>query len=932
MSIKKTFAASRKIAVFKNHLKKYEIHRNDFDYNNINLTTVEKPGKAYYIPSNKINNFVESYIKLYNVVNKSNLLRFNQISNKIGLYTIDVDLHRKCKNMKIAQSCDVEEHRLLNDDMVDHFVNICIDVFKIYVQTNNIEDPYVFVMKRPEGDNKYTENSYIMKDGLHLIISTLNFKYKNLVKMTTDIITRAHAHNGPFKDYDRKKTIDLGIYGKKLKWMMYGSCKKGGKPYIVNHLIDINTKKHINNVDKYYTSSDLIRKFIIFGKTKCVKILNSPSLKVGMCETINVLGQLTDEHKTNKIINHSITTDFLDILWLKLDALKFERYDDEDKWRDIGWCLKSASDGDSRVMKLFDRFSQKIINTHPEKYNQNSVYNMWDRGRLNTYGWNSLNEWLKEDCSANTYNYIMTKDITNYIIHHVGDWSHMSMAHILNILCGGRYKAMRVSKGNTSRSYVFFEFVEEKHMWMKSTGIPKSLLVLLQTNLYQAFQRARLYYYKKLTSDITLGIATNDRQSQYEKRLKGIDIATKNIGNRAYRTNIIDDCVSLYMSHSEHDTKLLEIFNDNSTLTAYKNGVYDAIKNEFRDGRLNDMISVNMGCNYILNYDINETNDMINSLKKVFKNNNVFMYVIKLIALCVFESKARCKCVMFHGDGGSGKTEFINLINYTLGKYFSSLPMTYFTEKNKQLDKPSPSIMKLMYTRIICSSEANASDNFDMHRFKFLTSGSQLIGRSLFENVVHFWFKALVLMETNELVPLGAIDRSIIRRIIVVNCNSIFSDDVEKDKKTYPHRADRIYQKDDYFSEKVRDWATNGCFGSWLLKIYRTEVRYKNFKLVDMPKSVEIDTKNYINQYNFHGRFYTEHLKMTDSKHDRLSIINISKKYKIWGKKQSIKQRFDPIKFINFLRTNYQPFICKNNLIQHVYKDNYDNGPEDNDI
>lgn len=867
-----------------------------------NITTISSRGRSFYIPKNQMLKFISDYTELYNKCESHNLLRFAQFGLNINKFTVDVDLE-KVRNPYI----DNTDSRLVSDDIILSLCKIYITKLKSVLPTDiKIKNPYIFVMKKPAIGIKVTnDGKEILRDGFHLIITNLTFKHIDILNITKSVSTI--AHNSILKKYDIKKTIDTSIYGSRPKWMMYGSSKNiKTLPYKIDYLINFDTCEKIDN---FYTNKELIELSLIIH-------LDDPiNLNIIHKPTPNI--ELRARHS---IINYDDR--FIKLIWHKLDSLSPHRYDGEDlPWRKVGWCLKSASNNNDNIYNLWLKFSKK---SHL-KYDKLSAKSTWDRGKENIYTWGTLNTWLKEDLKddISLYNDIMKKDIIYQILTHNGPWGHLSVAKIVDILCDDKYKAVHTSKSQRISGYTFFEFID--HSWHTAhNSVPSSLWNIINTKLQHQFIIAKSLLFKKM-STATID-CDDDNLKRYSHQLKHIDNILLKLQSRSFRENIMIDCVTACLSPPSPQ-QVFDELNSNDNLTGFPNGVYDNVSDIFRHGKPEDNISVLMGGNYLHSIDQKIHDEMISSIKRVFPNDDVFLYVMKCVAQAVFEPRSRNKCIMFYGDGGSGKSKFMNFLCYSLNKYYSPLSMQYFTEKNTKSDAPSPSIMNLIHTRIVVASETNPYEYFNIQKFKQLTGGTMLSGRELYGIKIYFYWKGLLLMDLNDLVDLQIVDRSIERRIIIIPCNTIFSSDVEREKKRYPHR-DRIFEKDDDYESKIKKWTLSGYFGTYLLNIYRTHVLNKKFNMDIMPKLIDYATTQYFYKYDLHRRFYDDRLLFTNNKRDKIKRTYLYNEYKQWAMKRNYygKIKLCQNLLFQYFERNYQKYFNNKWLTHYIFQgdDNYD--------
>jgi phage/plasmid-associated DNA primase len=708
------------------------------------------------------------------------------------------------------------------------------------------------------------------------------------------------VHQKILNKFDKSKTIDTSIYGKRPKWLMYGNSKSNeSEPYKVNYLIDFNSGEKIKN---HIDDTTLIQLSTIINRTNPISLNIQPIPK-------KITSKLIIYNSNNYYDSRSIR-----LIRSKLNGLSEKRYTNEKLWRHVGWCLKSASNNSSQIYDLWIEFSKKSMMDYEEK----AAYTTWERGKENVYSWGTITTWLREDLKDNPeqFNSIMSKDAIYQILTNNRGWGHLTIAEILSILLDDNYRAVRTQKSSSLNGYTFYEF--KNHIWTISrNGIPNSLRIILNDSLYKIFKKVEIILYQK---KVGYSINNNDDKIvKTDKKIKDIKSAMSKIMNsHQYRNNILIDCITGFMGPVGIQ-EFFDTLNSNDHLTGFPNGIYDSSNNEFRDGIPSDNVSISLNGNYLTTVDNDVEQEMITCIKRVFPDDETFEYVMKVIALSVFEPQARNKCLLFCGDGGSGKSEFMKFLNFMLGGYFSILNMHFFTEKNIKPDSPSPGIMKLMDTRIVVSSELNNTLKFNLQRLKQLTGGMILCGRELYGILVEFMWKGLLLMDLNNLMDLEIVDRSISRRLLVVPCNTIFADDIDNAKNLYKHRP-RIYQADPKYEQKLHKWTSEGHAITYLLNLYKDHIRNKDFNIVrNQPASIRKTTADYIYKYDLHRRYYDDRIEFTDRRTDKILRKSLYVEYKRWASENEYNNNIQTSKnrFFQYFERNYEMYFQNRKFLTH---------------
>ena len=90
-----------------------------------------------------------------------------------------------------------------------------------------------------------------------------------------------------------------------------------------------------------------------------------------------------------------------------------------------------------------------------------------------------------------------------------------------------------------------------------------------------------------------MGASINNKEKQMQmENLKIITKIIEKLKNTSFKKNVITECSELFHD-SEFETNLIRSYT-----FAFKNGVYDLDKLEFRDGVYEDYMSMTTGINY----------------------------------------------------------------------------------------------------------------------------------------------------------------------------------------------------------------------------------------------------------------------------------------------------------------------------------------------
>jgi putative DNA primase/helicase len=122
--------------------------------------------------------------------------------------------------------------------------------------------------------------------------------------------------------------------------------------------------------------------------------------------------------------------------------------------------------------------------------------------------------------------------------------------------------------------------------------------------------------------------------------------------------------------------------------------------------------------------------------------------------------------VFLHGDGGNGKTVFINVISRLLGDYAAVAAMS--TLMASKYDRHPEELAALAGARLVVASETAKGRRWDEARIKLLTGGNEIRARKMRQNSWTFRPEFKLTIEGNHLPQLSSVTDAIRRRFLIV--------------------------------------------------------------------------------------------------------------------------------------------------------------------
>lgn len=572
-------------------------------------------------------------------------------------------------------------------------------------------------------------------------------------------------------------------------------------------------------------------------KTKKEKLENN----ILLSKAINVYKNYTNDDELDlarKIVSECLSHN------------RAEKYDD---WITLGWVLRNI---DYRLLNSWIEFSK--IGT---SYIEGECQRLWDKMRKDHMGMGTLRWWAKQD-NIDRYNEIIDKSILPLVEQSIkSDGAHYDIAKVIYAQYKDEFKAV-------SRE-TWYKFDRKKHRWIK-TREGLYLRKIFSDEICQKFI-SRSSYYNFLMSTDEVQKTVNDEKSQ-----KAMKIALK-LKNASFKDSIMKECKCLFI-----DEKFEEILDSRSHLIGFENGVYDLKMHLFREGMPDDYIYHSTYRNYVLyNPVIPEITEINEFFAKIFVNEKLRNYVLDILACIIDGSITQERFYIFTGQGSNGKSRLLDLIQKSVGDYFSTLPISLLTQKRVASNAAQGEVERTKGRRFAVLSEPNDNDKINIGYMKELSGHDRILTRKLYGEPIEFTPQFKMILACNELPEIPSDDGGTWRRIRVIEFSSKFCENPSPDK---PNE----FMIDIELSEKFERWAD--VFISMLIE------RHKNInpnKIVE-PREVINATQKYKNNNDVIGQYITENIIKTDNPNDKLSITEINNDFRMWYNKNNIKSKKPP--------------------------------------
>ena len=336
------------------------------------------------------------------------------------------------------------------------------------------------------------------------------------------------------------------------------------------------------------------------------------------------------------------------------------------------------------------------------------------------------------------------------------------LAKIVHHYCGEQFVCCNISEN------VWYEF--KNHRWIKCDNG-----TTLRNFISEEFRQKYVSICKKFSE-----LNKAKKSKKIEKKIQIIRIIAEKLGKTNDKNNIMRECRELFYKR-EFEEKL----STNVNLLCFTNGVFDYETLGFRDGKPEDMCSLNTNI-ALQPLTEDEEEYMLDVKRRLFYEplgKSVGDYFLLTIAQAM--AGRRLKRIQF-GLGGTnrGKSTITTACQSSFGDYAGSFNAENLAYRNTSQDEAQ--IMRwallLRHKRIIFSNEMKSTVELNGNMIKKISSGGDLIiGRSHCKEETSFVCDFLAVCMSNDLNNIKPYDQAVSKRVRVIPYEKEFVDEPTND-------------------------------------------------------------------------------------------------------------------------------------------------------
>ena len=727
------------------------------------------------------------------------------------------------KKVEISDNTDIKKRlQKINEEQLSHKNDILNIINHVKTILPNITGVYI-LKSVPD----YEKKSY------HIIFEGIHFpNCRNMGDFVKDNFRQK------FKELFEKKIIDTTVYGPKCFRGLL--CTKFGQNRPL-YLLDTNS--FLTDLREEILSPEDTT-FEHFKKT-CMTFIEGNSVLF----TYKPTDKKKETNKKVHLINDGDIYSDKEIMKKYLDILDSERYNDRNKWLNIGYIIHSIN---QEYIDLWHYFSSKW-----ENYDEKECNIAWESFQNSEYIY-TINNLMYLARIDNPDDYA---DISSEIPMH--DIKYLRpFDNIISKLICRLYGEKFVCSNPERNEWYYFNGIR----WDRENK-SFNLRKLMINDVFTKVENYRRLLIKEGASE--------ELVKNYHNILKILGS-----GNKL-------NCLELEF----YNSNFYKIIDQNKDLIGFENGIYDLNTMEFRKGNSSDYVSMSTGYEFV-QYSQNdkEYKELFELIRKILPHEDVRNFTLKSLASCLDGHIRDENFYIYSGKnntGGNGKSTIMDLLLKALGDYACVSPVTLMTAKRESANSANSALANIRNKRVVVMQEPESNEMIQAGVMKALTGGDRISTRELHSSQMEFKPHAKFFMCCNKIPAISDLDGGVVRRLKITEFVSRFVEEPNQDNLAqgiYEFKIDKdLKSKLDFYKTVFI------CILFDYYKLYKIEG-------LAPPEPVLQVTKKYENDNNIIKQFIDEHLTL-GSKHDFISKEQFKDLFK---SDYTIRGTFG--KFTNFIK------------------------------
>ena len=708
----------------------------------------------------------------------------------------DVDI--KLKSSDIG---DIDVRQMYTQEQLEQVVSAFQSVLRDILSECKATDLTCFVLEKPARKTIKNDVEW-WKRGFHLHFPVFMNKvdlqvhfYPRVKKIIQD--ARIFSELGFANSGD---LVDTNVCT--VPWLLYGSRKDENNPsYVLTRIYDADMHRielaeacaHLRVFDQRENEVDIsgqelfyiprILSVIPFGREtrSVVDGLQLPAEAVAASRAMR-------KKKTVAVDIVSVEKRLKEasVLMPMLADVRATRYID---WMTVGWALYNVGEGCDEAMDMWIEFSRRDA----EKFNEAACIYQWDRMTKRNMTLGTLKHFAAQD-SPEQYRRIVSDQITNIVQQNLEESTNYDIARMLYVEFNNEFVCSSVS-GNT-----WYQFVHP--LW---TDMEDGIFLrnYISTTVWERYQSIL----DVLKADELAAQENEDfeEKKRVQSRIKACRKVMRELRSSGTKRSIMNECKDQF-----YDREFAHKLDMDPYIIAFKNGIYDLNRHEFREGRPEDFVSKSLTIDYPV--DKLESDDSVHEvyefMEKLFPDSDLREYVMDQVSDLFVGGNFQKVVNFWTGDGDNGKSVFQTIIQKLFGKLAIKFSTTVLTGK-----RPGPGAANADMARagggvrVGTAEETESDEMINTGQLKYMTGNDSFYARDLFEKgkdtrEVTPMFNLIIIC--NKLPRMKNADNATWNRVRVIPFESTFCRADNPAPETYEEQLrQKRFPMDPNFSAKI---------------------------------------------------------------------------------------------------------------------------------
>lgn len=346
-----------------------------------------------------------------------------------------------------------------------------------------------------------------------------------------------------------------------------------------------------------------------------------------------------------------------------------------------------------------------------------------------------------------------------------------------------------------------------------------------------------------LTGEVErMGKATVRRLYQEAAHVSDEDLRNKLLKHAQQSESSASLSNMLALAATEPEVALpAEAFDNDTNLFNVENGTLDLNTGKLHAHRREDLITKLAEVEYQPKAEAPRWDRF---MREITKGDDELVKFLQRAVGYSLTGDTREQCLFFcYGQGGNGKSTFLETIRLLMGDYGQQADFTTFLAKRS--DGPRNDLARMRGARLVTAVEAHGDRNFDETVIKQLTGSDTITARKLYEELFEFKPMHKIFLAANHKPIVKEQTEAFWRRMKLIPFLATFS----KEKHNRNDKLGKILEKE---LSGILNWALEGT------RMWRTEG-------LGSCKAVERATASYREENDVLGEFFAARCQLIDT-------------------------------------------------------------------